>query len=99
MVETAGKKKAIISKPIYLYRSDTPNSLSKRFAQGELDTKRVVYYFRHVTKDMPLMDEFREADKEAEVILMTESLIVIILLLSENTEPIEPLVGPGAVVY
>lgn len=72
LVETKGKKKAIISKPIYLYRSDTPNSLSKRFAQGELDTKRVVYYFRHVTKDMPLMDEFREADKEAEVILMTE---------------------------
>lgn len=72
LVELEGKKKAFIEKAIYLYRSDTPNSLSKRFVQGGLDTKRVVYYFRHVTKDMELLEEFKEADKTAEVILMTE---------------------------
>lgn len=71
LVETSGKK-GIISKPIYLYRSDTPNSLSKRFRDGVLDTKRVVYYFRRVTKDMELLEEFKEVDKTAEVILMTE---------------------------
>ena len=72
LVELAGKKKAFISKPIYLYRSDTPNSLSKRFASGGLDTQRVVYYIPHVTADMDLLEEFREADKTAEVILMTD---------------------------
>lgn len=72
LVELTGKKKAIIEKPIYLYRSDTPDSLSKRFASGGLDTQRIVYYIPHVTEDMPLLDEFAEADKTAEVILMTE---------------------------
>ena len=65
------RKRGFISKPIYLYRSDTPNSLSKRFAGGSLDTKRVIYYFHHVTADMDLLPEVIEADKEAEVIIMT----------------------------
>lgn len=71
LVEEKGKKKGVISKPIYLYRSDTPDSLSKRFANGSLDTKRVIYYFNRVTRDMELLEEFKEADKDAEVILMT----------------------------
>lgn len=72
LVETKGYKKGFVSKPIYLYRSDTPNSLSKRFRSGELDTKRIVYYFSRVTSDMTyLLDKFAEDDKEAEVILMT----------------------------
>lgn len=65
------RRRGFISKPIYLYRSDTPNSLSKRFAGGALDTKRVIYYFHHVTADMDLLPEVIEADKEAEVIIMT----------------------------
>lgn len=73
LVETNGQKKGIISKPIYLYRSDTPDSLSKRFVKGELDTKRVVYYFEKVTSDMDyLIEEFKKDDEEAEVILMTK---------------------------
>lgn len=73
MVETDGYKKGFISEPVYLYRSDTPNSLSKRFAAGELDTKRVVYYFKEVTPDMThLISEFKKDNKSAEVILMTE---------------------------
>lgn len=72
LVETKGYEKGFVSKPIYLYRSDTPNSLSKRFRAGELDTKRIVYYFAKVTSDMTyLLDKFAEDDKEAEVILMT----------------------------
>lgn len=66
-------KKGVISEPIYFYRSNTPDSLTKRFASGDLDTRRAVYHYRHVTADMTyLIDEFRELDKEAEVILMTE---------------------------
>lgn len=66
------KKKAFISDYMYYYRSETPESLTKRFAKGEIDTKRVVYYFQHVTKDMKyLIKEFRETDKEGEVILLT----------------------------
>lgn len=72
LVETKGYKKGFIGKPIYLYRSDTPNSLSKRFVSGELETKRIVYYFERVTSDMTyLLNDFAKDDKEAEVILMT----------------------------
>ena len=72
LVETSGKK-GIISEPIYLYRSDTPNSLSKRFAAGQLDTKRIVYYYKTVTADMTdLLKQFKKDDQTGEVILMTE---------------------------
>ena len=71
-VETKGKKKAFISEPIYFYRSNTPDSLTKRFAKGELNTKRVVYHLPHITKEMKyLLKEIKEADKEGEVIIMT----------------------------
>lgn len=73
-VETEGKKKAFISEPIYLYRSDTPDSLTKRFAKGEVNTKRVVYHLPNITKDMKyLVKEAKEADKEGEVIIMTNN--------------------------
>jgi Glycosyltransferases involved in cell wall biogenesis len=73
LVETSGCKKGVIFDPIYLYRSDTPESLSKRFAAGELNTKRIVYYFEKVTADMTdLIEQFKKDDQEGEVILMTE---------------------------
>ena len=73
-VETEGKKKAFVSEPIYLYRSDTPDSLTKRFAKGEVNTKRVVYHLPNITKDMKyLVKEVKEADKEGEVIIMTNN--------------------------
>ena len=72
LVETKGKK-GFISEPIYLYRSDTPNSLSKRFASGELNTKRVVYYYKNVTTDMTdLLKAVKKDDKTGEVIVMTD---------------------------
>lgn len=71
-VKEEGKKKAFIGECMYYYRSSTPNSLTKRFSHGEVSTKRVVYYYPHVTADMThLIEEFKETDKEAEIILMT----------------------------
>lgn len=67
-------KKSFISEIVYHYRSDTPNSLTKRFNNGKLDTKRIVYYYPEVKKDMTfLIDEFKEADKDVEVILLTNN--------------------------
>lgn len=72
LVETEGKKKAYIDEYMYFYRSDTPGSLTKRFASGELNTRRVVYNLPRITKDMKsLVNEVKELDKEAEVIIMT----------------------------
>jgi len=66
-------KKAIISDYMYFYRSDTPNSLTKRFSAGNLDTQRIVYHYKHITEDMTdLIKEVRQADKRGEVIIMTE---------------------------
>ena len=72
-VKEEGKKKAFIQDYMYYYRSSTPDSLTKRFADGQVDTKRVVYYYPHVTEDMThLVEDFKETNEEAEVILMTD---------------------------
>ena len=67
------RKKAIISDYMYYYRSDTPDSLCKRFGAGELDTKRFVYHYPSISEDLEkqLLEEFKEVDKEGEIILMT----------------------------
>lgn len=71
-VKEQGKKKAYIDEYMYFYRSSTPGSLTKRFSDGLVDTKRVVYYYPKVTADMTyLIEDFKETDKEAEIILMT----------------------------
>lgn len=71
-VKEAGRKKAFISKYMYFYRTDPHESLTQRFNKGQIETERVVYYYEQVTADMThLIDEFKEADKRAEVILMT----------------------------
>lgn len=71
-VKEEGKKKAFIGEYMYLYRSNTPNSLTKRFGEGKLDMRRVVYNFKKITPDMDyLIEETKELDKVAEVIIMT----------------------------
>lgn len=71
-VKEEGKKKAFVSDFMYYYRSSTPNSLTKRFSEGKVNTKRIVYYYPIVKSDMThLINEFEEANKEAEIILMT----------------------------
>lgn len=71
-VKEEGKKKSFISDYMYFYRSNTPNSLTKRFGEGKLDMRRVVYNLPKITPDMDyLIEEIKELDKVAEVIIMT----------------------------
>ena len=61
-----------ITNYMYFYRTAVENSKIKRYKQGLMHTKRVTYYFNHVTKDMTwLIDEIREEDKLNEVWLLT----------------------------
>lgn len=65
--------RAIISDYMYFYRTAVENSKVKRFKQGIMNTKRVVYYYRHVTKDMTfLIDQIKKDDELNEVWLLTE---------------------------
>lgn len=64
-------KKSFIPEYMYYYRSDVPNSLTKRFRDGKLETQRVVYYYPTITKDMDLLEEVKATDRYAEVIIMT----------------------------
>ena len=73
-VRERDKKKAFISEYMYFYRTASENSLTKQFSEGRLDMQRVVYHIPHVTKEMThLLKEFKETDKYAEVILMTNN--------------------------
>lgn len=64
-------RKSFIPEYMYYYRSDVPNSLTKRFRDGKLETQRVVYYYPTITKDMDLLEEVKATDRYAEVIIMT----------------------------
>lgn len=65
-------KRAITTQYMYFYRTAVVNSKFKRFKKGLMNTKRIVYYYRHVTADMEwLLDEAKEADKINEVWIMT----------------------------
>lgn len=67
-----GKKKSFIAEYMYLYRSSTPNSLTKRFNEGKLCTQRIVYHFPVITKKMTfLLDEVKQLSKVAEIIILT----------------------------
>ena len=65
-------KHASICRYMYFYRTEVPMSSVKRFRKGLTKTKRIVYFFDHVTKDMSyLLEEFKKEDEVNEVILMT----------------------------
>ena len=65
-------KRAVITDYLYFYRTSTENSNTKRFKQGYYNTKRVVYYYDHVTSDMTwLIDQIRKDDEHNEVWLLT----------------------------
>ena len=71
-VKEDGKKKAYIGRAVYLYRTGHGGNLSARFATGELEFERFVYYYNHVTEDMKwLLEEAAEKNKNGEVIVMT----------------------------
>ena len=66
-------KVAVITDYMYFYRDDVPMSKTKRYAAGLMNTKKVIYYYDHVTEDMTwLLDEIREDDEVNEVYLMTK---------------------------
>lgn len=65
-------KTVVIPDYMYYYRDSVEQSKTKRYAQGFMNTKRVVYYYDHVTADMGwLVDEIRREDEQNEVFLMT----------------------------
>lgn len=74
MVKEKDYKKAFISEFMYFYRADTPNSLTKRYSNGELDFERVVYYWPHVSKDDKWIIEDIKAEgyEDKEIIVLTE---------------------------
>lgn len=70
--ESVCKKKSFIGDFMYYYRSDTPNSLTKRFASGELYTQRAVINYNKITNDMTwLIDQAKKLNEVGEVIIMT----------------------------
>lgn len=65
-------KKAVATEYMYFYRTSTPNSLSKRYRKGFTKTKRLIYYYEHITEDMKwLIDEVKKERELNEVVIMT----------------------------
>lgn len=65
-------KHTAISEYMYFYRTDVENSKIKRFKQGLMNTKRIVYHYNHVTEDMDwLLKEIKKEDERNEVWLLT----------------------------
>lgn len=65
-------KHAAITDYMYYYRTAVDNSKVKRFKKGMMRTKRIVYHYSHVTKDMTwLLEEIKKEDEINEVWLIT----------------------------
>lgn len=61
----------VITDFVYYYRTDAENSGIKRYLNGGAKTRRIIYHYRHITKDMSyLVDEIRKEDERNEVIVM-----------------------------
>ena len=66
-------KRAVITEYSYFYRMNTENSATNRYLNGGLNTRRIIYNYRYITKDMSyLIEEIQEEDKKNEVIVMCE---------------------------
>ena len=66
-------KKAVATEYMYFYRTSTPNSLSKRYRKGLTKTKRIIYYYEHITEDMKwLIDEVKKERELNEIVIMTK---------------------------
>ena len=68
---TDSHRHTAISEYMYFYRTEVDGSKIKRFKQGLMNTKRIVYHFEHVTKDMDILDEIKKEDETNEVWLLT----------------------------
>lgn len=64
---------SVITEYMYFYRTAIDNSKVKRFKKGLMKTKRIVYYYKHVTRGMTnLLEEIKKEDELNEVWLITE---------------------------
>lgn len=65
-------KHTSITEYMYLYRTNVENSKIKRYKQGLMHTKRIIYHYDHVSADMKdLLTEIKKEDQENEVWLLT----------------------------
>ena len=65
-------KVAVITEYNYFYRTATPNSLTKRYLSGDMDTKRIVYHYNHITADMiDLLEEIKRENERHEIYVLT----------------------------
>lgn len=66
-------KKSFISDYLYFYRSDTPDSWTKRMMNGELDYTRIVYNLKEVKPDdKKLLAEIKKEYADNEIVLLTD---------------------------
>lgn len=67
------QKVGVIQEFCYFYRTYTPNSLTKRYLSGDMDTKRIVYHYNHITSDMTdLLEEIKRENIRHEIYVLTE---------------------------
>lgn len=67
-------KKSFISDYLYFYRSDTPDSWTKRMMNGELDYTRIVYNLKEVKPDdKVLLTEIKKEYADNEIVLLTDN--------------------------
>lgn len=64
---------SIIPEYMYFYRTDVSSSNVKGYKQGFTRTKRITYYFKHVTADRSdILEAIKKDDEQNEVFLLTE---------------------------
>lgn len=65
-------KTVVITDYMYFYRDEVPMSKTKKYAAGLMNTKRVVYFYKHITDRMDwLLEEIKKEDEFNEVFLQT----------------------------
>ena len=66
-------KKSFVPDIMYYYRSDTPDSWTKRMFNGELDYTRIVYNIKEVKPtDKELLSEIKREYADNEIVLLTD---------------------------
>lgn len=72
ILKDAEYKHGSVPEYMYFYRTANDNSKVHRFKKGLMKTKRIVYYYSHVTADMTdLLAEIKHEDEQNEVWLLT----------------------------
>ena len=65
-------KTAVIADYMYFYRTDVEASNTKRYKNGLCKTKRITYFYDHITADQKeLLKEAKKEDETNEVIILT----------------------------